>query len=105
MQVNNPWAGLLFLVIPILFFLKKRIRRATIILPTIRFIKQSNAELCRKERDWLFVIRILELLFLIVALMDIQLIDFEMPFFTNVVIVALITADIFLRNTFLRTLP
>lgn len=101
MSINNPWAALLFVIIPFVSFLKKRVKRATILVPSIDPIKQVNTKFRYKHRDLAFMLRFFELAFLAIAAMDIKNFSAQL----NQVILAVIVLEIFLKNTFWRTLP
>ncbi|MDE6432419.1 MAG: hypothetical protein K2L13_03425 [Opitutales bacterium] len=105
MQIGNPWASVLLILVPIVGFLRKRVKRATVIVPTIEPIVQVNTKFRYKYHDWAFGLRVFELIFLAIAAMDIESNDFNISHLFSVVIFLLLFLEIFLKNTFWRTLP
>ncbi len=102
MQIENLNAFLLLLVVPLIWIIKKRSKPATIIIPNVQFMQQANPKSRYKYFDRFFLFRILELLLLIIV---ISAPNSGLSITLNIVVTFFIFTEIFLKNTFWRTLP
>lgn len=105
MQINNPWMIILFLTIPPLCWLNSKTKHASIVISNIQFVKKTNSRLDYIHRDWLFMIRIFELSFLIFSMSDIHILSYNISYHTAIAATILFIVEIFLKNIFMRTLP
>ena len=101
MAIGNPLASVLLLILPVISILKKRVKRATIMVSSIEPLQRVNAQFRYKYRDWASMIRAFGLILLILSMMNIE----NSRGFINLAVIWLITLEIFFRNTIWRTLP